>query len=215
MKKIIFILIFISLTNLGKIFANTNYSSFIVTNSMSLDYEPTSSSKMDEISPINMALLDSLIPGYGLISLGETSWGLSYMGIKLMGAGFIYFSYYDYLYKNSVYKAAKIRQADEPGILYFKYPKNRKKLYSVNDLRNSSESAFLLFLFSSLFETITYAVNFYHTYVTAEQKQRLSGPYYKLKITEMKTSYLKKSDNLNARYVNLNIGLGWQKKINI
>ncbi|MDH5720121.1 MAG: hypothetical protein OEZ13_05785 [Spirochaetia bacterium] len=172
------------------------------TNEYTVDYKGPND-KEDQGSPFAAAFLDLIIPGYGMFKTEEYEWGIWYISLKAVGAFWAYNLYNDYLYKNSIYKAADIKQKNEPGTLYFFDPVYKNESYSATELKSRAESALLLFAYSIIFETAIFAISSYHSYKNAFKESKSGVPFYNLKIDE--------SNNVSKIRKNTYIVIGWKK----
>ncbi|MCS6983735.1 MAG: hypothetical protein NZM25_01235 [Leptospiraceae bacterium] len=137
-------------------------------------------------------IMDIALPGYGAFSQKEYLWGGLYLAAKLSGFYFLYISYHTYRYRDSLARAAELRQSEEYDRLFFLDPAGNFK--TAQDLRNEAQSSYTLFLYAILWEVLIYSISAYHTY-------RL---YY---LAELNQSFRHNIKNENG---NIHYDLGWQ-----
>lgn len=106
--------------------------------------------------------LDLVIPGYGTFSQKQYLWAGLYAGLKISGMYLIYFTYQNYIYRDSLAKAAEARQAKEYDRLLFQHP--RGDFLTAQQMRNEAQTAYTLFLYAVLAQGILYSISALHTY---------------------------------------------------
>lgn len=155
-------------------------------------------------SPLSIAYMDLLIPGYGMYQLERYYWALSYASLKLMGAALIFFSVQNYLFWKPIanqFATDELLSSSEPisldnGNIYMK----------PLDIRNTSDTALLWLTFSVIFEVLVYGISFWHTlnfasYGTYDGKEE---EFYEINIEEC----LGKRDGTNQ--LHFKFGYKWQ-----
>jgi len=154
---------------------------FIVQNSifaLKVDYVPTQPERPTE--PWKLTAMDLFIPGYGMFKQDKFYWGLTYLTAKLAGGAWIYISWRNYTFRDSVYRAGAKRQALESDPLLFTDPRGSDNLYSLQELKNQADTAHLFFVLSLIGNALIYGVSAYHTYSLADAQYAKSNWHYKI-----------------------------------
>ena len=100
------------------------------------------------VSPLNIAAVDFLLPGYGTYVQNKTGYAALYFGSNLASLAAIYVAWRNWRFYESAYQAAAARQAIEPDKLYFQDPAGGTDFYSLQDIKNRAERGQLFFAVS-------------------------------------------------------------------
>ena len=152
---------------------------------LKVDYVPTQNEK--PTAPWKLAALDVFIPGYGLMKQDQFYWGLTYLSAKIAGGVWIYLSWRNYNFRDSVYRAGAKRQSLENDPLLFADPRGSDNFFSLQDLKNQADTAHLFFILSLIGNGLLYGASAYHTYTLADTQYAKSNWHYKISSTGRNT----------------------------
>ena len=137
-----------------------------------------------------LAILDFLIPGYGMYASGKYYWGSGYALGKLIGALFIYFSVDRYLFwrpfANEVSNQTSFSvptQFDVPGV----------GQQTARQILTNADVSLILVMFSVTFEIIVSGVSILHT-LSDHKNQYKQGAYYKIDFEVDEETKLNRAD---------------------
>jgi len=129
-------------------------------------------------SPLQLAAIDFLIPGYGTFTQDKTLYATIYCGTNVVTIGLAYLAYRNWQYYESAYQAALVRQSTEPDALYFADPTGGDAYLSLQDIRNRSERGQLFFAVSIIANVALRLFSATHTWLLADEARTKSGPRY-------------------------------------
>lgn len=116
------------------------------------------------VSMATALALDFFVPGGGHFYTGNMYTGYVFAGAKLFAAYLIYFSYRDWMYRKSLFRAAKRANAeiDPNHELEFEHPEGG--YHTVEEFRRDYDRAAQRFTFSILGTAALYSVSLLMTY---------------------------------------------------
>lgn len=130
------------------------------------------------VSPLNIAAVDFLLPGYGTYMQNKTGYAALYFGSNLASLAAIYVAWRNWRFYESAYQAAAARQAIEPDKLYFQDPAGGTDFYSLQDIKNRAERGQLFFAVSIVANIAVRAFSAWHSWSLADEARAHSGPRY-------------------------------------
>lgn len=130
------------------------------------------------ISPLNIAAVDFLLPGYGTYIQNKTGYAALYFTTNLASLAAIYMAWRNWRFYESAYQAAAARQAIEPDKLYFQDPTGSTDFYSLQDIKNRAERGQLFFAVSIVANIAVRAFSAWHSWSLADEARAQSGPRY-------------------------------------
>ncbi|MBV6492915.1 MAG: hypothetical protein LDLANPLL_00920 [Turneriella sp.] len=128
-------------------------------------------------SPITLATIDFLLPGYGMYVQNEKWTGALYFGLNIISLGSIYFAYRHWRYSESVYQAGAWRQRQEMDHIYLEDPTG-SGYASLQELENRAGRAQLFFAVSILANVVLRSLSAYHSWLHATELHEQNGPRY-------------------------------------
>ncbi len=129
-------------------------------------------------SPLNLAAIDFLLPGYGTYVQHKTGYAALYFGSNLASLAAIYVAWRNWRFYESAYQAALSRQAIEPDRLLFQDPAGGTDFYSLQDIKNRAERGQLFFAISIVANVAIRAFSAWHSWSLADEARTQSGPRY-------------------------------------
>ncbi len=129
-------------------------------------------------SPLQIAGIDFLLPGYGTYMQNKTGYAAIYFGANLASLAAIYVAWRNWRFYESAYEAAAVRQAIEPDKLYFQDPAGGTDFYSLQDIKNRAERGQLFFAVSVVANIALRAFSAWHSWSLADEARTQSGPRY-------------------------------------
>ena len=139
--------------------------------------------------PLNLAVMDVLIPGVGMFEHRNYYWGAGYVGAKLAGAALIFTAA-----RNSAFWRSASNSANS-----FKNPKNSKEVLSRQELENKADSASLLLNYTILLEVGIFALSFFHTYYVTDKLRQKAEPFYEV-VPDRRTTQVIYNAGYNFRF---------------
>lgn len=130
-------------------------------------------------SPVKLAAIDFLLPGYGTYMQNQTTYAAIYFGTNILNLGLAYLAYRNWRFYESAYQAAQARQALEPDKLYFENPAGGSGDYlSLQDIKNRAERGQLFFAVSLAANLALRLFSAGHTWLIADEAVSKAGPRY-------------------------------------
>ena len=129
-------------------------------------------------SPLQIAGIDFLLPGYGTFVQNKTGYAALYFTTNLASLASIYIAWRNWQFYESAYQAAATRQAIEPDRLLFQDPAGGTDFYSLQDIKNRAERGQLFFAVSVLANVALRAFSAWHSWSLADEARTQSGPRY-------------------------------------
>ena len=163
----------------------------------SIGYQPKQ--RYSGYKPLNLAAMDVLVPGMGMVEHQKYYWAAGYIGAKLAGAALIFIAARNSAYWRSVSNSANSFQASQSDVVFFKNPKNADEALSAQQLQNKADSAALLLNYSILLEVGIFALSFFHTYYITDRKQQKAEPFYEV-IPDRRTGQMLYNAGYNFRF---------------
>jgi len=130
------------------------------------------------VSPLQIAGIDFLLPGYGTFVQNKTGYAALYFTTNLVSLGSIYIAWRNWQFYESAYLAAATRQALEPDKLFFQDPAGGTDFYSLQDIKNRAERGQLFFAVSIVANIALRAFSAWHSWSLADEARTQSGPRY-------------------------------------
>lgn len=129
-------------------------------------------------SPLQIAGVDFLLPGYGTYVQNKTGYAALYFGSNIASLAAIYVAWRNWRFYESAYQAAAMRQAIEPDKLLFQDPAGGTDFYSLQDIKNRAERGQLFFAISIVANVALRAFSAWHSWSLADEARMQSGPRY-------------------------------------
>lgn len=130
------------------------------------------------VSPLQIAGIDFLLPGYGTFVQNKTGYAAFYFTTNLASLASIYIAWRNWQFYESAYLAAATRQALEPDKLFFQDPAGGTDFYSLQDIKNRAERGQLFFAVSIVANIALRAFSAWHSWSLADEARTQSGPRY-------------------------------------
>ena len=130
------------------------------------------------VSPLNIAAIDFLLPGYGTYMQYKTGYAALYFGGNIASLAAIYVAWRNWRFYESAYQAAAARQALEPDKLFFQDPAGGTDYYSLQDIKNRADRGQLFFAISIVANVAIRAFSAWHSWSLADEARTQSGPRY-------------------------------------
>lgn len=130
------------------------------------------------VSPLQIAGIDFLLPGYGTYVQNKTGYAALYFGSNIASLAAIYVAWRNWRFYESAYQAAATRQAIEPDRLLFQDPAGGTDFYSLQDIKNRAERGQLFFAISIVANIALRAFSAWHSWSLADEARMQSGPRY-------------------------------------
>lgn len=134
--------------------------------------------KEQPASPLKLAAIDFLLPGYGTYVQNKIGFAAFYCAANIANLTLVYLAWRNWRFYESAYQAAVTRQASEPDKLYFQDPTGGDSYLSLQDIRNRAERGQLFFAISILANVVLRGVSAYHSWSLADEAATKSGPRY-------------------------------------
>lgn len=129
-------------------------------------------------SPLKLAAIDFLLPGYGTFTQNQAPYAIIYFSTNILNLGLAYLAYRNWRFYESAYQAAQVRQASEPDKLYFQNPTGSGDYLSLQDLKNRAERGQLFFAVSIAANVVLRLFSTGHTWILADEALTRAGPRY-------------------------------------
>lgn len=131
-----------------------------------------------DISPLRIAAIDFLLPGYGTYVQKKTGFAAVYFSANILNLGLIYIAYRNWRFYESAYQAAAIRQKADPDPLQFEDPTGGGGYLSLQDLKNRAERGQLFFAVSIIANVVIRGFSAWHSWSLADETLTKAGPRY-------------------------------------
>lgn len=132
----------------------------------------------DRRSPLSLAAIDFVLPGYGTYVQDQKIFAAVYFGTNIVNLGLTYLAYRNWRFHESAYEAARIRQASEPDALLFADPTGGANFLTQQDLKNRAERGELFFTISVVANVTLRFFSATHTWLLADEARTKAGPRY-------------------------------------
>lgn len=149
--------------------------------------------------PLNLAVIDALIPGMGMFEHRNYYWGAGYVSAKLAGAALVFIAARNSAFWRSVSNSANSFQKTQSDAVFFKNPKNSEKALSNQELENKVDSASLLLNYAILLEVGIFALSFFHTYYVTDKLRKKAEPFYEV-VPDRRTTQVIYNAGYNFRF---------------
>jgi hypothetical protein len=167
--------------NVAAEFARVGFLSAMITVSSLAAAQPTRyvpGDQVQPVSPLKIAAIDFLLPGYGTFTQQKTGFAAAYFSANIANLGLIYMAYRNWRFYESAYQAAAVRQALEPDKLLFQDPAGGDGYLSLQDIRNRAERGQLLFAVSIVANIVIRSFSAWHSWSLADEAVTQAGPRY-------------------------------------
>lgn len=134
--------------------------------------------KIQPASPLKIAALDFLLPGYGTYTQNKTGFAAAYFSANIVNLALIYVAYRNWRFYESAYAAAAVRQSGEPDKLMFQDPTGGDGFLSLQDIKNRAERGQLFFAVSIVANIALRSFSAWHSWSLADEAQTKAGPRY-------------------------------------
>lgn len=133
-----------------------------------------------EISVSNALLLDVLVPGGGHFYTDELALGITFAGLKVLGAYSVYYSYKDWKYRRSLYYSARRanQEMDPEHELAYESPDGSYK--TEREYKRDYDRAAQRITFSILANVLIYSASLYITYKNVEKINERALPTFEI-----------------------------------
>ena len=138
--------------------------------------------------PLNLALMDVLIPGMGMFEHRNYYWGAGYVGAKLAGAALIFIAARNSAFWHSAFNSANSFQKTQS-----------EEALSNQELENKADSASLLLNYAILLEVGIFALSFFHTYYVTDKLRQKAEPFYEV-VPDRRTTQVIYNAGYNFRF---------------
>ena len=138
--------------------------------------------------PLNLAVMDVLIPGMGMFEHRNYYWGAGYVGGKLAGAALIFIAARNSAFWRSVSNSANSFQKTQS-----------EEALSNQELENKADTASLLLNYAILFEVGIFALSFFHTYYVTDKLRQKAEPFYEV-VSDRRTTQVIYNAGYNFRF---------------
>ena len=138
--------------------------------------------------PLNLAVMDVLIPGVGMFEHRNYYWGAGYVGAKLAGAALIFIAARNRAFWHSVSNSTNSFQKTQSA-----------KALSNQELENKADSASLLLNYAILLEVGIFALSFFHTYYVTDKLRQKAEPFYEV-VPDRRTTQVIYNAGYNFRF---------------
>lgn len=149
--------------------------------------------------PLNLAVMDVLIPGMGMFEHRNYYWGAGYVGAKLAGAALIFIAARNSAFWRSASNSANSFQKTQSDVGFFKNPKSSEEALSNQELENKADSASLLLNYAILLEVGIFALSFFHTYYVTDKLRQKAEPFYEV-VPDRRTAQVIYNAGYNFRF---------------
>ena len=163
--------------------------------------------------PLNLAVIDVLIPGMGMFEHRNYYWGAGYVGAKLAGAALIFIAARNSAFWHSASNSANSFQKTQSDVAFLKNPKSSEEALSNQELEagrkprlllahaaeNKADSASLLLNYAILLEVGIFALSFFHTYYVTDKLRQKAEPFYEV-VPDRRTAQVIYNAGYNFRF---------------
>ncbi len=152
------------------------YSGAVLHAAPAAQYQPKD--QVQPASPLKIAALDFLLPGYGTYTQNKTGFAAAYFSANIANLALIYIAYRNWRFYESAYQAAATRQAMEPDKLFFQDPSGGDSYLSLQDIKNRADRGQLFFALSIIANVAIRSLSAWHSWSLADEAATKSGPRY-------------------------------------
>ena len=160
--------------------------------------------------PLNLAVMDVLIPGMGMFEHRNYYWSAGYVAAKLAGAALIFIAARNRAFWRSASNSANSFQKTQSDaaragrkrrllLAHAAWAGRKRRLLLAHAARNKADSASLLLNYAILLEVGIFALSFFHTYYVTDKLRQKAEPFYEV-VPDRRTAQVIYNAGYNFRF---------------